>query len=87
MRGDILDNELFLQQFEEIEQKVERLIKTCQALEAANQKLKAESASLRETLERKADAERQYTEDKALIRSKIDSLMSRLDGFAELEKT
>ena len=82
-----MDNELFLQQFEEIEQKVERLIKTCQALEAANQELKAESASLRETIERKTDAERQFTEDKALIRSKIDSLMSRLDGFAELEKT
>jgi len=81
-----LDNEPILQQFEEIEQKVERLIGTCQSLTAANQELKAENAALTNSLQGKLDAEKQYTEARALIRSKIDSLMSRLDGFAELEK-
>ncbi len=86
MRGKRLDNELILQQFEEIEQKVERLIRAHQVLEAANQELKAENATLKNTLQSKLDAEKQYTEARTLIRSKIDSLMSRLDGFAELEK-
>lgn len=81
-----MDNELILQQFEEIEQKVERLIGACQALKAANQELKAENATLTEAFQGKIDAEKQDTEVRALIRSKIDSLMSRLDGFAELEK-
>jgi len=81
-----LDNELILQQFEEIEQKVERLIKVCQTLNAANQELKAENVTLKQALQGKTEAEKQNIEVRTLIRSKIDSLMSRLDGIAELEK-
>jgi hypothetical protein len=87
MRGEILDNELILQQFEEIEQKVERLIKANQALENINQELKAENFTLNEALQKKIEAEKNYTEVRTLIRSKIDSLMSRLDGIAEQEVT
>ena len=81
-----MDNELILQQFEEIEQKVERLIKVCQTLNAANQELKAENVTLKQALQGKTEAEKQNIEVRTLIRSKIDSLMSRLDGIAELEK-
>lgn len=82
-----MDNELILQQFEEIEQKVERLIKANQALENINQELKAENLTLNKALQEKIDAEEKYTEVRTLIRSKIDSLMSRLDGIAGLEET
>ena len=87
MRGEILDNELILQQFEEIEQKVERLIKANQALENVNLELKAENSTLNKALQKKIEAEKNYTEVRTLIRSKIDSLMSRLDGIAEQEAT
>ena len=73
-----MDNELILQQFEEIEQKVERL-------EAANEALKSENTKLAEALQGKIEAEKRHTEVRTLIRSKIDSLMSRLDGIAEVE--
>jgi regulator of replication initiation timing len=80
-----LDNELILQQFDEIEQKVERLIEVCKSLEAANEALKTENTKLADALQGKIEAEKRHTEIRTLIRSKIDSLMSRLEGIAEVE--
>lgn len=81
-----MDNELILQQFEEIEQKVDRLIRANQTLEDVNKELKAENLKLTQELRDKIEAEKRYTEVRSLIRSKIDGLMSRLDGIAELEE-
>jgi predicted RNase H-like nuclease (RuvC/YqgF family) len=75
-----------LQQFEEIEQKVDRLIRANQTLEDVNKELKAENLKLTQELRDKIEAEKRYTEVRSLIRSKIDGLMSRLDGIAELEE-
>jgi hypothetical protein len=74
-----LDNELVLKQFEEIERKVEKLIDTCKALEAANLEQKNKIKSLEEEIHGKVEAERSYAEEKALIRSRIDGLLAKLD--------
>ena len=66
-------------QFEEIEQKVDRLIEISKAHEAANLKLKSKIKSLEEEIQGKVEAERSYAEEKALIRSKIDGLLARID--------
>jgi protein-arginine kinase activator protein McsA len=75
----ILDNVFILKQFEEIEQRVERLIEICTALEATNLELKNKIKSLEEEIQGKVEAERSYAEEKALIRSKIDGLLVKLD--------
>ena len=75
----ILDNEFVLKQFEEIERKVEKLIETCKALEATNLDQENKIKRLEEEIQGKVEAERSYTEEKALIRSKIDGLLVKLD--------
>ena len=73
-----MDNEFILKQFEEIEQRVEKLIEICNALEATNLDQKNKIKSLEEEIQGKVEAERSYAEEKALIRSKIDGLLVKL---------
>jgi len=74
-----LDNEFILKQFEEIEQRVGKLIEICNALEATNLDQKNKIKSLEEEIQGKVEAEKSYAEEKALIRSKIDGLLVKLD--------
>ena len=79
-----MDNDFVLKQFGEIEHKVERLIENCKAQAAANSELKNKLASLEEEIRGKVEAEKNYAEEKTLIRSKIDGLLARLDDISEL---
>jgi len=74
-----LNDASIFRQFEEIEQKVERLIEISKAHEAANLELKLKIKSLEEEIQGKVEAERSYAEEKALIRSKIDGLLTRIN--------
>jgi len=76
-----LSDELVFRQFEEIEQKLERLIEVCKAHEATNLELKSKIKNLEEEIQGKVEAERSYAEEKALIRSKVDGLLARIDGI------
>ena len=78
-----MDNEFILKQFDEIEQKVERLIEICNALEATNLEQKNKIISLEEEIQGKVEAERSYAEEKALIRSKIDGLLVKLNKVSK----
>ncbi len=78
-----MDNELFLGQFKEIEEKVEKLIETCKSLEVTNLKLSNKIKSLEEELQGKIEAESKFADEKALIRSKIDNLLVRLDELTD----
>jgi hypothetical protein len=78
-----LNDDLVLRQFEDIELKVERLIQICKAHEATNSELKSNIKSLEEEIQGKVEAERSYAEEKALIRSKIDGLLARIDELSE----
>ena len=78
-----MDNETILKQFEDIEQKVEILIDTCKSLETANLQLGNKIKKLEEELQAKVEAESSYQHEKALIRSKIDGLLARLEDVAE----
>ena len=78
-----MNDELVFKQFEEIEQKLERLIEICKAHEATNLELKLKIKSLEEDIQGKVEAERSYAEEKALIRSKIDGLLTRIDEISE----
>ncbi len=78
-----LDNELALRQFDEIGKKVEKLIDVYKSQEATTLELKNKIKRLEEEIQGKVEAERKYAEEKALIRSKIDGLLTRLDAIAE----
>lgn len=78
-----MDNELILQQFDQIERKVERLIEVCNALKATNAELNNKIGQLEVDLQQKMDAESGYIQEKDLIRSKVDGLLARLDNISQ----
>jgi protein-arginine kinase activator protein McsA len=80
-----LDNEYILRQFEEIEKKVEKLVDAYKSLEASNLGLTNKIKRLKEEFQSKVEAENNYAEEKALIRSKIDSLLIRLEDITGTE--
>jgi hypothetical protein len=77
-----LEREIILQQFEEIERKVDRVIEACNRYENANSELKEKVRILEEELQSKVEAENRYKADKDLIRSKIDTLLGKLEDIA-----
>ncbi len=78
-----MDNDFVLRQFGAIEHKVENLIENCKAQAVANSELKNKLKSLEEEIQGKVEAEKNYAEEKALIRSKIDGLLARLDDISD----
>jgi len=79
-----LDNAIISRQFNDIEKKVARLIEICKRHEAANLELKDKIKSLEEELLGKIEAEKSYVKEKALIRSKIDSLLVKIEENMEI---
>lgn len=80
-----MDHEKTLKQFDEIEQKVGKLIDVCKSLEATNLELKNTLERLEEELQGKVEAEKNYQEERALIRSKIDNLLGKLENITETQ--
>ncbi len=80
-----MDHEKVLRPFDEIEQKVGKLIDVCKSLEATNLEFKSKITRLEEELQGKVEAENNYQEERALIRSKVDSLLARLEDLTETE--
>jgi hypothetical protein len=79
-----LDNAIISNQFNDIEIKVARLIEICKRHEAANLELKNKIKSLEEELLGKIEAEKSHAQEKALIRSKIDSLLVKMEENIEI---
>ena len=80
-----MDHEKVLKQFDEIEQKVGKLIDVCKSLEATNLEFKTKIERLEEELQGKVEAENNYQEERALIRSKVDNLLARLEDLTETD--
>ncbi|MBC8392388.1 MAG: hypothetical protein H8E17_07475 [Deltaproteobacteria bacterium] len=78
-----MDNDAILKQFEEIEQKVDKLIGVCKSFEETKLELTNKIEGLEKELQGKAEEESRYAEEKALIRSKVDSLLARLEDVTE----
>lgn len=78
-----MDYDLTLQQFDEIENKVERLIKVCKSLESSNLEMRNKIDQLNAELQKKVQAENSFAEEKALIRSKIDNLLVKLEEIED----
>ena len=81
-----MDNEFIIQQFDAIEKRVEKVIEICRSLEATNAELRDKIKALELELQAKTDNERRQDDVTALIRSKIDNLMSRLENITEMQE-
>jgi hypothetical protein len=79
-----LDSQQFLLQFEELENKVDKLIEVCKSYETANAELTNKIKRLEEELQNRVAAENSFNEERTVIRSKIDNLLSRLEDFSNL---
>jgi len=64
-----------------VEQKIEKLIELSKSLESKNAELENKIVQLEQELQNRVEAERSYTEEKSLVRSKIDDLLIKLNGF------
>ncbi|HSM88547.1 MAG TPA: cell division protein ZapB [Desulfobacterales bacterium] len=75
----VLDIDALFSQFAEIETKVEKLIEICRSQQTANLELHHKIKQLEEELHVKNEAVKRQMEEKALIRSRIDKLLARLE--------
>jgi hypothetical protein len=80
-----LDIENVMLQFDQIEKKIGSLIKLCKSLEASNIELAAQVKSLETELQKKVETENAYSEQKTMIRTKIDGLLTKLDTLTEIK--
>ncbi|MEZ4551379.1 MAG: cell division protein ZapB [Desulfobacterales bacterium] len=76
-----MDNDNVMLQFDQIEQKIGSLIKRCSSMEALNQELSDKVKNLETELKQKIEAENKHSEQKALIRSKVDNILAKLDNI------
>jgi hypothetical protein len=81
-----LEKEEILQQFEQIEQKIGKLVEVSKSLETTNEELRGKIGLLEEELKEKSQGEKSYLEERDLIRSKVDSLLIRLQDISEPSK-
>ena len=74
-----MEEDNFPGQFEKLEARIEELIQTCRDLRQTESSLEAKIHDLEGALKVKTDAEQDYAEEKSMVRTKIDDLLSRLD--------
>jgi hypothetical protein len=80
-----LDTDNVMLQFDQIEKKIVGLIKLCKSLENSNAELTVQVKSLETELQKKVETENAYSEQKAMIRTKIDGLLIKLDTLNEIK--
>jgi len=78
-------NEQLFSQFDDIEKKVDRLFSKIQSLETVNAQLKERISDLEKGVKKKAEEEKKFLEEKALIRSKVDGLIQKINAFVAQE--
>ncbi|MFO7751405.1 MAG: cell division protein ZapB [Desulfobacteraceae bacterium] len=78
-----MDNDFLDDKFNDIDDKVDFLIELCQTLQIENGELTSKVKSLEEQLSKKQGVEEQHAEQQAVIRSKIDGLLEKLNNFSD----
>lgn len=80
-----MGNEQIHNTFDEIDKKVDKLLERCRSLQLENQDLILRIKHLESDLDEKIQIEAQTSEQEAVIQSKIDGLLTKLDGFIQSE--
>lgn len=82
-----MDDRSLIDQFQTIEARLDALIQICKEKDNLNKELSLRIEKLEEELRTKAEAEQRFTQEKAMIRSKVDQLLTRLDEVAKADQT
>lgn len=77
-----MGNEIIKNKFDDIDIKVDFLIELCQMLQVENLELSSKIKDLETKLVKKNETEELNLEQEALIQSKIDGLLNKLDSFS-----
>ena len=77
-----MGNYVIKNKFDDIDIKVDFLIELCQMLQVENLELSSKIKDLETELVRKNETEELNAEQEALIQSKIDGLLTKLDSFS-----
>ena len=77
-----MEKQIVIEKFDAIERKIEGLIETNQQLTNENIRLQEEIEGLNQQLGRLQENEQRQEEVKTIIRSKIDTIMAKLDDFS-----
>ncbi len=75
----IVNDDVIWQQFKKLEERVGQLGKTCSNLKKGKAALEAKIEDLEQTLKKKDATEQRLMEERSVIRSRIDHLLSKLD--------
>ena len=78
-----MDNEILDNKFADIDEKVDFLIELCQTFQLENTELKNKVERLEAELNKKNETEERSVEQQAVIRSKIDGLLEKLNNFSD----
>jgi hypothetical protein len=81
-----LGNDLIKNKFDDIGNKVDQLLEVCRTLRTENQELILRIKQLESDLEESVRTEERFSEQEAVIQSKIDGLLTKLDSFIQSEK-
>lgn len=76
-----MESDALFRQFSEIEDKVEKLLGLCRSQQASISELQQTVKKLEEELHQKNESIQRQTEEKALIRSRIDNLLAKLEDL------
>lgn len=80
-----MDDQGLIYQFETIEKRLDALIQICKNKDNQNKELILRIEKLEEELRTKVEAEQRYAEEKALVRSRVDQLLMRLEEIAKVD--
>ena len=72
-----------LQQVDELEEKIEKLIGAFALQAGTLSELRKKNEGLEEELRNRAESEKRYSEERATIRSKVDSLLAKLESITD----
>ena len=78
-----MGNDEVFRRFDDIEKTVNNLITVCKSLESTNFDLNNKIERLEQELQGKTKAEDNYAKQKVLVKSKIDSLLKKLNRLSE----
>ncbi|MCP3872673.1 MAG: DUF904 domain-containing protein [Desulfobacteraceae bacterium] len=77
-----LGNNRMIKKFDDIDGKIDFMIELCQTLQLENKELILKIENLEAELEKRNETEEEFSEQEALVQSKIDGLLTKLNSFS-----
>jgi len=77
-----MGNERIKKKFDDIDEKIDFMIEFCYELQQENKELVSKVGALESELDKKNETEEDFSKQEALIQSKIDGLLEKLNYFS-----